>query len=115
MKIALVHDYLIQDGGAEKVLDVFQEIWPDAPTYTLFFDPEKIPTFAGRDIRTSFLQRMPFARSKYQWYIGLMPTATEHYDLSEYDVVLSSTSAFAKGIITKPGATHLCYCHTPAR
>jgi|SRR3989339_1275303 len=115
MKIALVHDFLIQAGGAEKTLEVFQEIWPKAPTYTLFFDPKKLPTFSGRDIRTSFLQRLPLALEKYQWYIMLMPTATEHYDLSEFDLVLSSTSAFAKGIITKPGAIHICYCHTPTR
>ncbi len=115
MKIALVHDYLMQDGGAEKVLEVMQELWPQAPTYTLFFDPKKLPTFAGRDIRTSFLQRMPLIKSKYQWYITLMPSATEGYDLSEFDVIVSSTSAFAKGIITKPGAIHICYCHTPTR
>ena len=115
MKLALVHDHLIQDGGAEKVLDVLQELWPQAPTYTLFFDPKKFPNFAGRDIRTSFLQRMPLALTKYQWYITLMPTATEQYDLSDYDVIVSSTSAFAKGIITRPGATHICYCHTPTR
>ncbi len=115
MKIALIHDYLIQDGGAEKVLDVFQEIWPEAPTFTLFFDPKKLPTFAGRDIRTSFLQKMPLSKSKYQWYITLMPVATEHYDLSEFDVVLSSTSAFAKGVITRQDALHICYCHTPTR
>lgn len=115
MKIALVHDYLVQDGGAEKVLGVLQEIWPDAPTYTLFFDSKKLPTFAAKDIRTSFLQKMPLALKKYQWYITLMPTATERYDLSEYDVVVSSTSAFAKGIITRPDAIHICYCHTPTR
>ncbi|MBI5369982.1 glycosyltransferase [Candidatus Uhrbacteria bacterium] len=115
MKIALVHDYLVQDGGAEKVLEVLQEIWPEAPTYTLFFDPKKLPQFATRDIRTSFLQRLPLALKKYQWYITLMPTATEHYDLSDYDVVISSTSAFAKGLITRPGAVHICYCHTPTR
>lgn len=115
MKLALVHDYLMQDGGAEKVLDVFQGLWPEAPTYTLFFDPEKVPTFAGRDIRTSFLQKFPLAKRKYQWYIMLMPTATEHYDLSGYDIVLSSTSAFAKGVLTKEHALHVCYCHTPTR
>src|SRR3989338_1939158 len=115
MKIALVHDYLVQDGGAEKVLEVMQEIWPQAPTYTLFFDPKKLPTFSGRDIRTSFLQKLPLALKKYQWYITLMPTATEQYNLSEFDVVVSSTSAFSKGVITKPGAVHICYCHTPTR
>jgi len=115
MKLALVHDYLIQDGGAEKVLDVFQGLWPQAPTYTLFFDPEKLPTFAGRDVRTSFLQKFPLAMSKYQWYIMLMPTATEHYNLSDYDVVVSSTSAFAKGVLTNEHSLHICYCHTPTR
>lgn len=115
MKIALVHDYLIQDGGAEKVLAVMQEIWPQAPTYTLFFDPKKLPAFARADIRTSFLQKLPLALKKYQWYITLMPTATEHYDLSDFDVVVSSTSAFAKGIITRSDAVHICYCHTPTR
>lgn len=115
MKLALVHDFLVQDGGAEKVLAVLQDVWPDAPTYTLFFDPQKLPLFANRDIRTSFLQQMPLILKKYQWYITLMPTATEQYNLSDFDVVVSSTSAFAKGIITRPDATHICYCHTPTR
>lgn len=115
MKIALVHDYLVQDGGAEKVLEVLQKTWPDAPTFVLFFDEKKMPSFKGKDIRTSFLQRFPFSTKKYQWYISLMPTATEHYDLREFDVVISSTSAFAKGIITRPDAIHICYCHTPTR
>jgi len=115
MKIALAHDYLIQDGGAEKVLEVMQEIWPDAPTFTLFFDPEKLPQFEGRDIRTSFLQRMPLAGRKFQWYLTLMPTAVERLDLTDYDVVISSTSAFMKGLITREDAIHICYCHTPTR
>lgn len=115
MKLALVHDYLIQDGGAEKVLDVIHTLWPNAPLYTLLFDPTSLPAFAGRDVRTSFLQKMPLWKSKYQWYLPLMPTATEHYDLSAYDVILSSTSAFAKGVLTREGALHICYCHTPTR
>ncbi len=115
MKIALIHDYLVQDGGAEKVLEVLQKIWPEAPTFVLFFDEKKMPNFVGKDIRTSFLQKFPLATKKYQWYITLMPTATEHYDLREFDLVISSTSAFAKGIITRPDAIHLCYCHTPTR
>jgi len=115
MKLALVHDYLIQDGGAEKVVDVMHGLWPDAPLYTLLFDPNSLPAFAGRDVRTSFLERLPFGRRKYQWYLPLMPTATEHYDLSNYDVVLSSTSAFAKGVLTRENALHICYCHTPTR
>lgn len=115
MKIALAHDYLIQDGGAEKVLDVFQDMWPEAPTFTLFFDPVKMPAFKGKDIRTSFLEGMPFAREKYQWYLPLMPTAIERLDLREFDVVISSTSAFMKGLIVRDDALHICYCHTPTR
>ena len=116
MKIALVHDHLIQDGGAEHVLRVFQEMWPDAPTYTLLYDPKRAhPAFGNRDIRTSFLQKMPFSLSAYKAYLPLMPIATERHDLSEYDVVLSSSSAFSKGVITKPETMHICYCHTPTR
>ncbi len=115
MKLALVHDYLIQDGGAEKVVDVLHGLWPDSPIYTLLFDQNKLPAFKGRDIRTSFLERLPLGKRKYQWYLGLMPTATEHYDLSGFDVVVSSTSAFAKGVLTRDDALHICYCHTPTR
>ncbi len=115
MKIALVHDYLMQDGGAEKVLEALQEAFPEAPTFTLLFDKERVPQFAGKDIRTSFLERLPWGKKKYQWYLPLMPTATESYDLHEYDVVISSTSAFAKGVLTREDAVHICYCHTPTR
>lgn len=113
--IALVHDYLSQDGGAEKVLEVLQEIWPHAPTYVLFADFKRLPHFANKNIRTSFLQKAPFIKSKFQWYLPLMVTATESYDLSSYDIVVSDTSAFAKGILTRHDALHLCYCHTPTR
>jgi len=116
MKIALVHDYLIQDGGAERVLMALHEIWPEAPIFALLHDPKHLgPSFNGKDIRTSFLQRLPFALRHYKWFMPLMPSATEHYNLDEYDVVISSTSAFAKGIITRPDALHICYCHTPTR
>ncbi|MFH1405089.1 MAG: glycosyltransferase [Patescibacteria group bacterium] len=115
MKIAIIHDHLIQQGGAEKVLETMHEMWPEAPTYTLFFDPKKLPEFASHDIRTSFLQKMPMALTKYKMYIALMPTATERHDLSEFDVVVSSSSAFSKGVITRPGSIHICYCHTPTR
>ena len=115
MKLALVHDYLSQNGGAEKVLEAMQEIWPQAPIHTLFFDRQKIPHFADKDVRTSFLQRLPFSRSHYKWYLALMPTATEQFDFSGFDVVLSSCSAFSKGVITRPEALHICYCHTPTR
>jgi len=113
--IALVHDYLSQDGGAEKVLEVLQDIWPLAPTYVLFADFKRIPRFCTKDIRTSFLQKAPFIKTKFQWYLPFMATATESYDLSPYDIVISDTSAFAKGVITRHDAIHFCYCHTPTR
>lgn len=114
-RLALVHDYLIQNGGAEKVLETMSGLWPEAPIFALFFDPKRIPSFNERDVRTSFLQKAPLAKHKYQWYLPLMPAATEHYNLSDFDVVVSSTSAFAKGIVTREDALHICYCHTPTR
>ena len=116
MRVALVHDHLVQDGGAERVLRELQAVFPGAPTFTLLYDPKRMGgAFGDQDIRTSFLQDIPFARRRYQWFLPLMPSATEAYDLSEFDAVISSSSAFAKGIITKPGTVHLCYCHTPTR
>ncbi len=115
MKIALVHDYLSQHGGAEEVLIALHRLYPAAPIFVLFAEKKKFPELASADIRESFLARMPFIQKHYQWYLPLMPLATEHHDLSEFDVIISSTSAFAKGIITHAGAMHMCYCHTPTR
>lgn len=116
MKIALVHDYLIQDGGAERVLMALHEMYPEAPVYTLLHDRKRAnPVFANWDIRTSFLQSVPGGLSRYQWLLPLMPTATESYNLSDYDLVISSSSAFAKGIVTRPETLHISYCHTPTR
>ncbi|MFH0780137.1 MAG: glycosyltransferase [Parcubacteria group bacterium] len=116
MKVAIVHDHLAQDGGAERVARALQDIFPDSPTYTLVYDKKNAhPDFANADIRTSFLQKMPFGVSKYQWYLTLMPTATESFDLNEYKLIISSSSIFSKGIIPGPDALHICYCHTPPR
>ena len=116
MKVALIHDYLAQDGGAERVLYALQDMWPDAPLFTLFHDRQTAhPRFKDKLIHTSFLNNSRFTRKHYQWFLPLMPLATESYDLSDYDVVISSTSAFAKGIITSPNTLHICYCHTPTR
>lgn len=116
MKIALVHDHLIQDGGAERVLDVFQKMWPESEIYTLLFDQTKLGhVFDPKKVKTSFLQNWVGALKHYQWFLPLMPTATESYDLMNYDVVLSSCSAMAKGIITRSNTLHFCYCHTPTR
>jgi len=115
MKIALVHDYLAQDGGAERVLEAFHDVWPEAPIFVLFHDVSSMKRFSDADIRESFIAKLPFGRKKYRWYLPFMPIATERHDLHEFDVVLSSTSAFAKGVITRPQAVHISYCHTPTR
>jgi len=115
MKVALLHDYLNQAGGAERVLLALTELFPEAPIYTLIHDPKKLAGFEDKDIRTSFLQKLPLASSKIRWYLPLMPTAVEQINLNDYDVVISSTSALIKGVITHPETLHICYCHTPTR
>jgi len=115
MRIALVHDYLAQDGGAERVLKALTEIWPEAPVFVLFHDAKKLPNFNSEKIRESFISQLPWGRKKYQWYLPWMPLATERHNLHEFDVVLSSTSAFAKGVLTRPDTLHISYCHTPTR
>lgn len=115
-RVALVHDHLGQDGGAERVLAVLQTMFPGAPTYTLIYDRSRAnPVFQRRDIRTSFLQRMPFGISHYQWYLPWMPNAVERYDLNDYDLVISSSASFARGVITLPNTLHIDYCHSPTR
>ncbi|MBI4215327.1 MAG: glycosyltransferase [Parcubacteria group bacterium] len=116
MNVALVHDHLAQDGGSEKVLKIFQELYPSAPTFVLVHDRKRAnPIFLDKDIRTSFIQQIPFGIKKYQWFLPLMPSAVEQYPIGEYDLILSSSSMFAKGILAPPGAVHICYCHTPTR
>lgn len=115
MKIALVHDYLAQDGGAERVVRAFHEIWPEAPIFVLFNKRGAVKGFEDAEIRESFLRFLPFGRTHYQWYLPWMPLATERHNLHEFDIVISSTSAFAKGVLTRPDTLHICYCHTPTR
>ncbi|MDO8617641.1 MAG: glycosyltransferase [Candidatus Uhrbacteria bacterium] len=116
MNVALVHDYLIQDGGAERTLLALHELYPEAPIFTLFYDPEAShPKFRELDIRVSRLNRLPFAPQSYQWYLPFMAQATEAFDLSDFDLVISSSSSFAKGVIAAPHGLHICYCHTPTR
>lgn len=116
MRIALIHDYLNQYGGAERVLEAFSEIWPEAPIYTLVYEPKLVHgAFQNKEIHTSFLQKFPFARRHHRPFLFLMPMAVEHFDLSKYDVVISDSASYAKGVITKPCTLHICYCHTPTR
>jgi glycosyltransferase involved in cell wall biosynthesis len=116
MKVALVHDYLNQMGGAERVVLALHELFPDAPLYTSIYDPKRVdPAFRQIDIRTSFLQKWPLVKNHHQPFLPFYPFAMERLDLRGYDLVVSSSSAFAKGVITGPDTLHICYCHTPMR
>ncbi len=116
MRIALVHDYLNQYGGGERVLEAFAEIFPDAPIYTLFYDAEKtFHRFQNRIQKTSFLDH-PKIRNNHRAYIPLMPLAANFLRLKqEYDVVLSSSAGFGKGFHIPKSIPHIAYCHTPLR
>lgn len=116
MRVALVHDYLVQYGGAERVLEALAELFPRAPIYTLIYDKEGMGgAFADRTVHTSFLQNLPLARKNHRLFPPLMPFATENLDLSNFDLVISSSTSYAKGVITGSQTTHISYCHTPMR
>jgi glycosyltransferase involved in cell wall biosynthesis len=117
IKIALVHDFLIYPGGAERVLEVLSEMFPEAPIYTLLYDKEKMRgKFANKVVITSFLQKFPrFLRKRYKYLLPLMPTAPETFDLREFDLVISSSGAWSKGIVTKLNTIHVAYIHSPMR
>ncbi|MBV9131428.1 MAG: glycosyltransferase, partial [Chloroflexi bacterium] len=116
LKVALVHDYLNQYGGAERVLEELHALFPNAPVYTSMYWPAKMsPTIRGLDVRTSFMQRLPMVTRNHQPFLLLYPLAFEGFDLSEFDVVISNSSAFCKGVVTPPGTLHICYCLTPMR
>jgi len=118
MKVALVHDDLVQWGGAERILEVLCEIYPEAPIFTSIFDysnNQLRKRFANKKIITSFLQKIPGWRSLYKALLPLYPLAFEQFMFDEYDLVISHTTRFAKCVITKPKTIHICYCHTPPR
>ena len=117
MKVAIVHDLLLRLGGAERVVLALRQIFPQAPIYTLLYDRQKMaPWFDNLDVRTSWLQKIPAAwRRNHKYLLSLMPLAIEGFDLGDFDLVISSSTAFAKGVITRAGTKHLCYCHGPAR
>lgn len=116
MKVAIVHDWLTIYGGAESIIRILHDLFPEAPIYTSVYDRENMPDdFKEMDIRTSFLQKMPFAKKKYTSYLQLMPKAFESFDLSEYDLIISSSTCCAKGVKTRKDAFHICYCNTPMR
>ena len=116
MRIALVHDYLNQYGGGERVLEVLCEIFPRAPIFSLIYDEKATgKVFRNREIHTSFLQKIPFIQKHHRLFPMLMPLAVEQFDFSYFDVVISNSASFAKGIITKPKTKHISYCMTPTR
>ena len=116
-KIAIVHDWLTNMGGAEKVIESFINIYPEAPIYTLMVNKGNLSEkFQDREIIPSFLQKkMSKKKPNHQKFLPFMPMAFESFDLNEYDVILSSTSSCAKGVVTRPDTVHICYCHTPMR
>ncbi|HYE50382.1 MAG TPA: glycosyltransferase, partial [Azospirillaceae bacterium] len=116
MKVALVHYWLVTMRGGEKVLEELCRLFPDADIFTHVVDREAIsPEIRRHEIKTSFIQSLPKARTQYQKYLPLMPMALEHLDLRGYDLVVSSESGPAKGVVTDPDAVHVCYCHSPMR
>jgi glycosyltransferase involved in cell wall biosynthesis len=115
-KIALVVDWLINPGGAERVVLALHQMFPEAPIFAPIYDPQKATAFQDAEVRTSFLQKFPLAQKIYPKLLPLMPYAVESFDLSDFDLVISSSSSgCSKGIITKPATRHICYCHTPMR
>jgi len=115
-KVAIVCDWLTNMGGAERVVLALHEAFPDAPIYTSVFTPETMPLFRGLDVRTTYLQKLPkMLRGKHQLFPLQRAQAFRKLNLREYDVIISSASAEAKAIKKRPGAVHICYCHTPTR
>lgn len=115
MKVALVYDRVNKWGGAERVLLAFHKIFPEADLYTSVYNKEKASWAEVFNVKTSFLQNFPLAKSFHQLYATLMPAAFESLNFDGYDLVITVTSESAKGIITKPGTLHICYCLTPNR
>lgn len=117
LKVALVHDFLDNYGGAERVLEIIGEIFPQAPIYTLLYDESKLQDkFKNRKIHTSFLQKFPkFLKKRKRYLLPFMSTAPEAFDLREFDLVISSSGAWSKGIVTRLNTKHVCYMHSPMR
>lgn len=116
MKVALVHDWLNGMRGGEKILEVLVEIFPEAHIYTLHHDPERVSSVINSlPIHTSFIQKMPFRKRFYRYYLPLFPKAIEGFALEGYDVVISVSHCVAKGVKAPKNSVHICYCLTPMR
>jgi len=117
-KIAIIHDWLVTNAGAEKVLKAILEIFPQADVFSLvdlLNDKDRKEILNGKFAKTSFIQKLPFARKHFRNYLPLFPKAIESFDLNEYDLIISSSWAFAKGVKKNKNQLHICYCHTPIR
>jgi len=112
-----MHDWLPVYGGAERVLEQIINVFPEADLFSMvdFIPKEQRAFLKDKPVQTSFIQKLPFARKKYRTYMPLMPMAVEQFDFSQYDLILSSSYAVAKGVITGPDQLHVCYCHSPIR
>jgi glycosyltransferase involved in cell wall biosynthesis len=115
MKVALVYDRVNKWGGAERVLLALHKLFPDAPLYTAVYNKKKAAWAHVFTVHSSFLQSFPFAKSSHEYFAPFMPVAFESMLFGRFDLVISVTSEAAKGILTKPKTTHLCYCLTPTR
>lgn len=117
MKVAIIHDWLVTYAGAERVLEQMLNVFPEADLFSLidFLPGDERGFLSGRPVRTSFLQRLPLMRTRYRSYLPLMPLAVEQFDLSGYDVVVSSSYAVAKGVLTGPDQLHVSMCFSPMR
>lgn len=116
MKLAIVHDWLTNMGGAEQVVINFKECYKEAPIYTTFYTPDNLcEELKNIEVHTSNLQKKNKKVINHKKYFPFMPMAFENFDLNDYDVILSSSSSCAKGVLTKPGSVHICYCHSPMR
>lgn len=117
MKIAIVHDWLTVYAGAERVLEQMLNAYPDADLFSMvdFLPAGQREFIHNKPVKTSFIQNLPFAKTKYRQYLPLMPLAVEQFDLSGYDLVISSSHAVAKGVLTGPDQLHLCMCYSPIR
>jgi len=116
-RVAIIHEWLVMFGGSEKVLAEILELFPDADLFAVvdFLSEKDRTKLQGKRARTSFIQKLPFAARRYRNYLPLMPLAIEQLDLLGYDLVISSSHAVAKGVLTGPRQVHVCYCHTPMR
>ena len=116
MKVAIVHYWLVGMRGGERVLEALCDLYPEADLYTHVYLPEAVSrSISCHKVTTTFVGRLPFAATMYKKYLPLMPMALEQLDLSGYDLVISSESGPAKGVIAHPDAVHVCYCHSPMR